>query len=1051
MNIRSFSTISEKFDCKKNNHEEEEDSTTGGSRDWNECRDRCVELLEDIKKCKANMNEKAVKDAFENYIPMMRKKEQASLCNYFTRRVLLPYLSLNTNTDKIEDWSSLIEALEETSSSWLGWTTENTSTCTSMLTRITPNLSSSLSIIIWYPTPLLLHVLSLLISPTSKYSTMDEEAEMYHLLHWLGSRHGIILSPFEKKDAMKLAVDKYRQALLDYSSLHPASLESLLALSHLAMDTNSVHWILELQDKNLLVNLLYHKNMSNSITNLWIQQLIYKYHTSRHYADAPTLIQTLQLLTQTLQQIVQTLRPEHSTDTHNNENTKQNETGKDRNQEQNNKKQKKTHIILPSTIHPIVISNLIDIITSLFYFLLYQEEEELELIQQVYDSIEILYLGATNDHPSILKSCANFFSLAFAYHPQNQNGQLITSTKQFAHLENSNHHLELQSKVNLSFMHKLSFVLSRKSLNYAKATCQYFIEASKSSISIHTLLSTLLLATLAEPRITQSYWNDDIYPCFQSFIQKKQSNSSINSDSTFTKYLYQMILIELSSHINYSALKENHVTTTTTTLLTKNSWIQFQTNNKEDSWYWYKIATHAYTMNHYHITQNLLSSYILPLTSTKTSFIWLSGLQCTSHAEHLLQQGGLSSIPQSLVEFQKALTRFQQLLPSTQFQCEFVQCRIELFHLILMACEQCRSIQLINKHQQQTSAISSSNKKNLYSLKKTRTLLHQRNIPHAILMICNKYATLYKRYGLLHCQQTRTSLRTLHAMCHFIAELLSKVVFQDACADSPILLKHFSPTKLWPKGDKKHPMMTLIQKLREKVLSEFLSSSSEVNIEPRLRATTVLEILQLILTKAPCPSPRGFTLVRSLPCCKNLRLVPSLSSTLEYQQQNSKEDHHHNKMDSEVVDYCFDADDDHTANVLETATGETCTIHAIGTIPSSYRKYARIPFYQVLISYSITYDGPIDVNNDEDEEEDVDEDKAAGNNYFSASESTSNVGSLYPGGRFHIPIEFAPIHQEGFYQLHVKLGCRDIRCGEWEIPLSKENDGIILLCVTSSS
>ena len=1048
MNVRSISSISEKFDGKIYNHEEEaeEERPAEGIRDWNNCRDGCLELMENIKKCKVYLNEKAVKEAFEYFIPMMTKKEQESLCHYFTRIFLLPYLSLNTNTDKIEDWSSLIEALEETSSSWLGWTTENTST--SMLTSITPKLSSSLSAIIWYPTPLLLHALSLLISPTSKYATINEETEIQHLLHWLGSRHGIILSPFEKNHAMKHAVVAYRQALLDYSSLHPVCMDALLALSHVAMDTNSIHWILELQEKQLLVNLLNHKNISNSITNLWIQQLIYKYHTSRHYADAPTLIQTLQLLTQTLQQIVQTLRPRHSADNHNDQRTKQEEIGKETNQEQDNKKRKQTHVILPSTIHPSVISNLIDIITSLFYFLLHQEEKELQLIQQACDAIGIIYFGTANDQPSILNSCANLFSLAFAYHPQNQNGDIITSTPQFAQLENSNHHLQLQSKVNFSFLHKLTFVLSRKSLNYAKATCQYFIDASKSSISIHTLLSTLLLVTLAEPRVVQSRWNDDIYPCFQSFIQKQQSNTSDSSDSTFTKYLYQMILIELSSHINYSALKENHITSTTT-LLTKKSWIEFQTKNNEDSWYWYKIATHAFVMNHYHITQNLLSAYILPLTSTKTSFIWLSGLQCTSHAEHLLQQGGLSSIPQALVEFQKAQTRFQQLVPSTQFQCEYVQCRIELFQLILMACEQCRSIQLTNKHQQQASTISSSNKKNTYSLKSTRTGLHQRNIPHAILMICNKYATLYKRYGLLHCQQTRTSLRTLHAMCRFIAELLSKVVFQDVCVDSSVLLNHFSPTKLWPKGDKKHPMMTLIHQLRTKVLSEFLSSPPEVIFEPRLRATTVLEILQIILTKAPCPSPRGFTLVRSLPCCKNLRLVPSLSSALGYQQQKSKEGNHHNNTDSEVADNCFDEDD---ANVLDVATGETCTINAIGTIPSCYKKYSQIPFYQVLISYSITYDGPIDDNNDDDEEEDIDEDKASNNNYMqSALENNSTVGTLYPGGRFHVPIDFAPIHQEGFYQLHVNLGCRDIRCGEWEIPLLKENDGIILLCVTSSS
>merc|ERR1712087_393756 len=37
-------------------------------------------------------------------------------------------------------------------------------------------------------------------------------------------------------------------------------------------------------------------------------------------------------------------------------------------------------------------------------------------------------------------------------------------------------------------------------------------------------------------------------------------------------------------------------------------------------------------------------------------------------------------------------------------------------------------------------------------------------------------------------------------------------------------------------------------------------------------------------------------------------------------------------------------------------------------------------------------------------------------------------------GIFVLPVYCPPIMQEGFYVVEIKLGCRDIRCGEWVLP-----------------
>lgn len=61
----------------------------------------------------------------------------------------------------------------------------------------------------------------------------------------------------------------------------------------------------------------------------------------------------------------------------------------------------------------------------------------------------------------------------------------------------------------------------------------------------------------------------------------------------------------------------------------------------------------------------------------------------------------------------------------------------------------------------------------------TRTHLHQRNIGLCFAALADRHRSLYQRHCFNKSHQTKTSIRSMSALCRFMAIFTGKVVFEE--------------------------------------------------------------------------------------------------------------------------------------------------------------------------------------------------------------------------------------------------------------------------------
>ena len=318
----------------------------------------------------------------------------------------------------------------------------------------------------------------------------------------------------------------------------------------------------------------------------------------------------------------------------------------------------------------------------------------------------------------------------------------------------------------------------------------------------------------------------------------------------------------------------------------------------------------------------------------------------------------------------------------------------------------------------------------------TRQFLHQRNAAHCFFMLSSRYATLNSEFGMMYCQQTRTTLRNYFSICRFMG-LVIKTVFLEAFSgnDGKCSDKFLDDSRPWPKGDSSQPLITLMKQLDEKIVQ-----SIDEHTEPKVRAEALLQIMDLVL-KTPLPYPRGFMVMKSIPFAR-VRLSGC--------PQNS----------TVTTDDIIEDDCDDEAEVIEIQAGTTFTLHASGCIPQEYFQKTDLMFSQLIAYHTITFDGPIEDEGDGDDHQfNTDQTTESRLDQMSDQEESAFITNLLPtscyvtedgkdarGSKFFSSFVCAPIHQEGYYMMDLKLGLRDVRCGEYKIP-KKENSGVIFLKV----
>jgi hypothetical protein len=438
-------------------------------------------------------------------------------------------------------------------------------------------------------------------------------------------------------------------------------------------------------------------------------------------------------------------------------------------------------------------------------------------------------------------------------------------------------------------------------------------------------------------------------------------------------------------------------------------------NGNAGGWDVYLLARHALVTGNFEIAQ-LMYEQRLALSTSEMSFLWLSALKSVAEAEASLGRHAAKGIPFATIQLRAAVSSLDSLSifvgPSSAdftLQMKLLTLRLDFLDLLTVLSQLTREKRLTG----------------LGPAKHTRPSLHLQNVVKCFKTLATKYLTVYRQHGLFICQQSRTSLRSLHALCRFVADA-AQSTFIDSLPEN----EGFDHMKLihaltLPKGDASHPMTVMIQRLDTLVLKDMDGS-----VDPMIRAAAALELIGGIL-KTPVPFPRDFMLTG-----------PILLSSMKL------------SGDPDSVDTLDDPDDvplfegRNLDNEIETSPGVAFHVFASGAVPSSIVRKAKLPFSVVLVWYSVSFLEHLQEDDHPHEEKQNEEVVSSATTKATTAETNNKqwvkdikvaptAASLSPTGRFFMSVECQPLLEEGHYMIEARLGCRDIRGGEWELPISQ--------------
>ena len=397
-------------------------------------------------------------------------------------------------------------------------------------------------------------------------------------------------------------------------------------------------------------------------------------------------------------------------------------------------------------------------------------------------------------------------------------------------------------------------------------------------------------------------------------------------------------------------------------------------------------------------------SELLSSAQSEESFLWLQCLANISEGEETLLKHGAKGLPPATSKLATSLSSIDNLDEknySFQVQAEILRLRIDFLEL-------CAAARLISQEIRLTGEFPKTT---------TRVGLHLRNVLRCWKALAARYYSLYRRKGLFLCQQSRSSLRTVHAMCRKIGILGNRLIGEMASGNKT----QDAESTLWPAGDSMHPSTQLLGKL-EQVVEEKIDRS----VEPNVRGTFYSEVIDGVLL-TPFPYARGFLTVKTIPRAHfriffdaedDESLTPSLDDLKEAGVPSNTE-------------------------YGTVYPGMPYSIVASGQVPAKLQAMAKVEFSQMLLWYSVSC---VAAAADDDEQESETATRHAADVKFGEAAPTSF--SLPPSGKFVVPLELQAIRDEGLYRVDIKLGCRDVRCGEWE--LTTQRSGVVVVRVTRS-
>lgn len=446
-------------------------------------------------------------------------------------------------------------------------------------------------------------------------------------------------------------------------------------------------------------------------------------------------------------------------------------------------------------------------------------------------------------------------------------------------------------------------------------------------------------------------------------------------------------------------------------------------------WDLYLVARQALVSGNFGAAQAIYEELTL-LTTSDHNFLWLSTLAKIAAAESCLLSEGAHGIPNSSIQLRSAASTILSLpgflgpiKANFDFQLRILNLRLDFLDIICTVRQLASEMRLANVGPQ----------------KFTRPSLHLKSSVKILNVLGSKFLSLYRQMGLFICQQSRTAVRTMYALCRF-ASHATRSSFLDEIPEASTGTSRKNASQMVAKlhGDVSHPLTVLMKRLDAQVLQDMSST-----VEPKIRAAALLQVIDGVL-KVPIPYPRSFLRTKPIQCA-TYRLF----------------------LDTDVTDDQVDNEEDFD-DVVEVSAGTFISFLASGSIPEDLVERADIPFYTILLWHTITFHPTLMKNNNN-----ADQEKPDGENNVSVTTSdtrsnatssvfTTKVGesnpppnvavSLSPKGRFFMQIECETILMDpGLYTIDTRLGCRDIRGGEWELPVEIGPQHSIPIRVVSSS
>ena len=426
----------------------------------------------------------------------------------------------------------------------------------------------------------------------------------------------------------------------------------------------------------------------------------------------------------------------------------------------------------------------------------------------------------------------------------------------------------------------------------------------------------------------------------------------------------------------------------------------------DNSWILFKLVRVAFQTSNYSFALGLLEKRLVNGCSRQQSFMWLTALSKLAHGEEVLTAKGAKGVAESfelLSSCQSMLTSLAALEQngSFNFQLEYIRLRLDTLNLITIA----RSL-----------AVEVLMTEGTLSSKNNRSNLFRKNIARSVGLLVSRYEKMHRLFGFHRCHQTRSTLRTLKAMCQLISDSASLRKEKKNHKTSSSVSTPAQQSA--PVHDQNQSMNTTLSKLRSEVSGQMKSSKQKDDAVSR--ASALLFVLDTILSH-PAPFPSGFFQVKPITSA-----IVNISADPNTIQQKIT---HDTTVDARTG-----------AELIDVMPGLTAKVTLSGVIPDQFIQSASITFHEIVAWATVEYEGGLYEEENGGESRYVESKQVNG---YPTGDQPNGSTSLLPGGKFIMSIPFEELLQEGYYKVNIELGCIDVRGGKWIIPTSSPLEVIL--------